>query len=131
MLSFEEASPLLEAIGMSKASEEILDVPQLAKDLGRTENAVFEQIEQLEAWGLVLANPEVDPPILFDAGKQYLHERGAVEADTLRFLPRRLDDLNARRAVLREDLSSLMSSAIRWLTGGPPNMHVNLYRRHS
>lgn len=101
MLSFDDARPLLEAIGMSQAREETLDVPQLARDLGRPEDVLFSQIEQLESWGLALANPEVDPPILLDAGKQYLRERGAVEADALRFLPDILDDLNARRAVLR------------------------------
>lgn len=100
MLDFEHAAPLLEAIGMSQASEEVLDVPQLAKELGRTGNVVSRQIEQLEAWGLVLASPGVEPPILLDAGKQYLHARGAVEADALQFLPRVFNDLNARRAVL-------------------------------
>jgi hypothetical protein len=100
MLSFEDAAPLLRAVGMAQASEEALDIPYLAEDLGRAEDVVFSQIEQLEAWGLVLISAEPEPPILLDAGKQYLRVSGAVEADTLRFLPRIFDDLNARRAVL-------------------------------
>jgi hypothetical protein len=58
MLSFEETAALLKVVGMAQASEEVLDIPELANDLGRAEDVVISQIEQLEAgaWSLSALN---------------------------------------------------------------------------
>jgi hypothetical protein len=53
-----------------------------------------------EAGGLLLAGFEEGlPPILRRAGQQYLARRGAVDPCVLRFLPREVDDLYARRVL--------------------------------
>ena len=100
-MNFEEASPLLEAVGMAEAGEVALDVSQLADEMRQSIDSVRAQLEQLEAWGLLLTGPEQQqPPMLLDAGRQYLRARGAVDHDVLSFLPRTLDDLTARQAIL-------------------------------
>ncbi len=59
-----------------------------------------EPAELGEAWGLLLAGFEEGlPPILRRAGQQYLALRGAVDPCVLRFLPREVDDLYARRVL--------------------------------
>ena len=86
---------------MAEAGKVSLDLSRLADELQRSVDDVRAQVEQLEAWGLLLVGPENElPPMLLDAGRQYLRARGAVDRDVLSFMPATLDDLNARRAVL-------------------------------
>jgi hypothetical protein len=100
-MNFEEASPLLEAVGMAEAGEVALDVSQLADEMRQSIDSVRAQLEHLEAWGLLLTGPEQQqPPMLLDAGRQYLRAQGAVDRDVLSFLPRTLDDLPSRQAIL-------------------------------
>jgi hypothetical protein len=100
-MEFHEAAPILEAVGLAQASDEILDVAQLATEFHRTPDAVLADAQQLERFGLILSGVEEgQPPILLTAGRQYLSERGSTPHDVLVFLPHTIDDLNARRAIL-------------------------------
>ncbi len=98
-MRFEEMGPLLEALG-SDRHHEGLDLPSLASDLGQDENVLHDRIEQLEAAGLVFFGGAGDPPMIPTAGKQYLELGGEVEDGVLHFLPRVVDDLHARAALL-------------------------------
>jgi hypothetical protein len=99
-MTFDEAAPLLEAVGMAEASQDALDLPQLADELQRSVDGVREQLAELDGWGLLLTGEEGLPPMLLDAGRQYLRARGVVDDAVLNFLPKTLDDLIARRAVM-------------------------------
>lgn len=92
---------LLEAAGMAQASDEALDTAELARQQGTAESAVRLDIGQLYALGLVLDGlDEGRPPMLLTAGRQFLARRGDVDHEVLAFLPRSIDDLNAREALL-------------------------------
>lgn len=99
----EQLLELLKFAGVAQAAEELLDLKQIAQERGVSERAIRQQIEHLENAGLlfgVLEEEEQEPPILCDAGRQYLSRRGDVPRTVLRFLPREVDDLNARDALL-------------------------------
>jgi hypothetical protein len=92
---------LLEAAGMAQASDEQLDLAQLARELDTSEAVIRMDISQLSALGLVLDGLEEGrPPMLLAAGRQFLARRGDVDHEVLGFLPRVVDDLNAREALL-------------------------------
>jgi hypothetical protein len=92
---------VLEAAGMAQASEELLDVAELARELSTSEPVIRMDIGQLHALGLVLDGlREGLPPILPRAGRQFLARDGDADHDVLGFLPRVIDDLNAREALL-------------------------------
>lgn len=58
-------------------------------------------LDTLEALGLILPGETADgPPMLLRAGEQYLARHGQVEDDILHFLPRAIDDLTAREALI-------------------------------
>jgi hypothetical protein len=92
---------LLEAVGLAQAAEEPLDVAGLAADLEMSEPTVRIELEQLHGMGLCLHGLEEGlAPMLLDAGRQFLSLRGEVDGDVLHFLPRVIDDLHAREALL-------------------------------
>jgi len=92
---------LLAAIGLEQAAGEPLDPGALAQELDVREAAVRMDLDQLERLGLALAGIDEDvPPALLVAGSQYLERRGHVDHEVLHFLPRVLDDLGTREALL-------------------------------
>ena len=92
---------LLEAAGMADASEMVLDVAELAREFDVPEETIRMDLEQLEALGLVLTGLDDGlAPRLLSAGRQFLARRGDIEQDVVGFLPRVIDDLNAREALL-------------------------------
>ena len=92
---------LLEAAGMAQASQTVLDVAAIAGDLDVSEDTIRMDLEQLDALGLVLNGPDEGlPPILLTAGRQFLANGGHAEYGVISFLPRVIDDLNAREALL-------------------------------
>jgi hypothetical protein len=101
---FEQIGAVLAAVGIAEAAEEPLDVAALAAERGESPGVVGEIVATLRAHGLVLLSEEEPdaPPILTRAGSQYLDRRGRVEPDVLSFLPRYVDDLNARAALIEE-----------------------------
>jgi hypothetical protein len=99
---FDELAPLLNAIGMAEARDEPLDIGGLASELGRSHVNIEELVDQLNRMGLSFA-PRDEPeetPSLMRAGVQYLEKKGDVEDEVLHFLPRVIDDLYARKALL-------------------------------
>jgi hypothetical protein len=101
VLDFAIAAPLLQAVGMSDASSEPLDLRTVAHDLGRSAQVVEQEYELLDATGLTLPPPETAlPPRLLRAGRQYLASDGNVSAAVLGFLPHTIDNLVARQALL-------------------------------
>lgn len=102
-MEFEEAAPVLEAIGMAAAKEQALDQQVLAEELDLTIASVGEFCTTLQAMGLVMLAPEDEPelpPLLLEAGSQYLRMKGDIDRDCLYFLPIVIDDLHARQALL-------------------------------
>ncbi|MCW3019402.1 MAG: hypothetical protein JWN10_1710 [Solirubrobacterales bacterium] len=100
--NLEQLLELLGLAGTAQAASELLDIPKIARERGMSERAVREQLAHLENLGLLfgLSDEDQEPPILPEAGKQYLARRGDVPRDVLRFLSRQVDDLNAREALL-------------------------------
>jgi hypothetical protein len=104
---------------MAEAGQDVLDLPQVSDELERSVELVCEQLAQLEAWGLLLTGSEEGlPPILLNAGRQYLRARGDVEQAVLSFLPKTLDDLIARRAMLEAGSILVDEFAYQIVRGG-------------
>lgn len=92
---------LLESVGMAQADDERLDPSVLAKEFGHPFGLIETRLEHLEACGLILSGlSEGLSPILREAGHQYLTRGGNVAPEVLSFLPRVVDDLDARAALL-------------------------------
>ncbi len=92
---------LLQAAGVAQAADEPLELAVLASGFEVSEQSLGLEIEQLAAAGLMLTGqPEQELPLLLDAGRQFLAARGEVSGDVLHFLPRVIDDLHARRALI-------------------------------
>jgi hypothetical protein len=92
---------LLEAVGMAEASGEAVDVAGLADELDASASMIESELEQLHTLGLCVTGMEDGPsPMLLRSGRQFLVRRGVVDSDVLRFLPRFIDDLDAREALL-------------------------------
>jgi hypothetical protein len=100
-VTYEELGPFLQAVGVAQAADETIDVAGLCRELELAEGALHERLRILEGWGLILAGlQEGLPPILRDAGREYLALQGSVDPAVLGFLPFVIDDLHARRALL-------------------------------
>ncbi len=92
---------LLKAAGLAEAAREPLSVADLALELDVSKAAIVIDLDDLAAQGLVLhALEEGLPPVLLMAGRQYLGAEADVPYAVLRFLPRVIDDLHAREALL-------------------------------
>lgn len=101
-MTYEELAPILQAVAVVEAAEEPIDVASLAEEFGLPEGVIRERLEVLEGWGLILVGLEEGlPPLLREAGRQYLALRGSVESSVLEFLPHVIDDVHARRALLQ------------------------------
>lgn len=102
-MDFDEVAPVLKAVGMAAAREERIEIDELARELDRSAASLGMLCDQIEHAGLALFAPAEDPdasPILMRAGQQYLAMKGRVDLDALFFLPRLVDDLHARRALI-------------------------------
>lgn len=88
---------LLQAVDVCQSANEPLNVPALARDVDRSEDSVEHELELLEHRRLALTG---EPPVLLNAGRQYLAREGRVPHAVLSFLPRSIDDLDARAALL-------------------------------
>ena len=100
-VTYEELGPVLQAVGVAQAADEIIDVAGLCRELELAEGALHERLRVLEGWGLMLGGLEEGlPPILREAGRPYLALQGSVDPAVLGFLPFVIDDLHARRALL-------------------------------
>jgi hypothetical protein len=99
---FEQTGGVLASLATAAAAEESLAIARLAAERGERPCRVAEIVETLRGQGLVLLSDEEPdrPPILTRAGSQYLARKGRVDPDVLGFLPRYVDDLNARSALL-------------------------------
>ena len=91
---------LLKATGLAEAAGEPLDITDLAHEFGMGEATIVNGLEELAAKGLALYLEEDSPPLLLRAGRQFLSLNGDVGDDVLGFLPRVIDDLHAREALL-------------------------------
>lgn len=92
---------LLQAAGISHASGEPLDITAVAAELEVSEGVAASQIVQLEHAGLLLTGQNSDEPVLLrHAGHQFLDARGEVSPDVLLFLPRFIDNLHTRDALI-------------------------------
>ena len=109
VLSFEEAAPVLEAVGMAEARHQSLDLEDLACDQGVPVQSLRAVVESAERAGLMLSSPKGQESVsrLTRAGRQYLALRGRVDRAALFFLPNALDDLHAREALYRGGYSLL------------------------
>jgi len=97
----EKLIKLLEVVGVTAAAGEPLDVGNLAPELKASVSSLREEIEHLEGVGLLFSGlDEGLPPMLRDAGRQFLKRGGDVPNEVLRFLPRFIDDLYGREAIL-------------------------------
>lgn len=86
---------------MAQADDGRLDPSGLAKEFGHPLGLIELRLEHLEARGLILSGlGEGLAPILLDAGRQHLTRGGNVAPEVLSFLPRVIDDLDARGALL-------------------------------
>jgi hypothetical protein len=95
------AIKILQAAGIAQAADEPLDVAALAMELETSEPVVQMDLGQLSRAGLVLLGEgDADPPRLLNAGSQYLSLKGDVRHEALWFLPRCIDDLYTRDALL-------------------------------
>ncbi|MEA2358219.1 MAG: hypothetical protein QOI62_1479 [Solirubrobacteraceae bacterium] len=104
---------------MAEARHERLDVDELAASTAITPDTARMWIGELESSGLLLAGIEEEQwPILLPAGRQYLKAQGDVDQDELRFLPRTLSDLHARRAILHAGIVLVDEFRYQVLYGG-------------
>ena len=93
---------LLQLAGVAAAAREPLDVEDLSRDLGISAVEVHELVGYLEGVGLLFGGlGEGLTPILPLAGRQFLDRAGYVPREVLRFLPRFVDDLHGREALLQ------------------------------
>jgi hypothetical protein len=98
-MKFEHVAPILEAL--KAHGERPFDLAELASELGEHQNALESHLDELDAAGLILRGElATDPPLVMHAGQQYLELHGEIDGDVLRFLPRVIDDLHARVALL-------------------------------
>lgn len=103
ILEFDEVAPVLEAVGVAQARDEPLDVGKVSQDLCVSLKALRATCKEAESAGLILASSD-DPresARLTRVGTQYLALRGEFDEDALYFLAEWIDDLHARRALLR------------------------------
>jgi hypothetical protein len=115
----ERPTRLLQIAGTVEAAGEPLDVEDLVQELGGSALSVRAEIEQLDGMGLLLSGlDEGHPPMLLNAGKQYLARRGLVPHEILCFLPRVIDDLHSREALLQAGITLVDEFRYKLLNGG-------------
>src|SRR4051794_37503859 len=74
-----------------------LDRVPVADELGLSVRELGDYLTELEAYGLIPSGDlEGLPPMLLEAGRQYLAMRGKVDRDALAFLAGSIEDLHAR-----------------------------------
>jgi hypothetical protein len=111
---------LLEVCGLAQAAGAPLDVIQLAGDLDVHRSTIRMELGELSSLGLILDGLEEGlPPILLNAGRQFLAGRLQVRPEILRFLPPVIDDLNAREALFHEGTILVDESRTAILNGDP------------
>jgi hypothetical protein len=118
MIEAATAIPLLEAVGMAEAAGDEFGLAQreaLAKELDTSAGAWQFLGEQLDRAGLTLnaSGEELDPPMLLNAGRQYLERKGEVEPEVLHFLPRSSTISIPARPCWSRERFSLTNSATR------------------
>jgi len=92
---------LLQAAAVAQAADEPFDPAALAEHLHASEPSLRGEVEELDRAGLLLSGVgEAQPPLLLSAGRQYLASGGDISSEVLDFLPRVIDDLHARGALL-------------------------------
>jgi hypothetical protein len=92
---------LLEAVAVAQVAGEPLDVAGLAAKFNVDRPELQRELEDAVGAGLMLVGDQPDAvPLLLDAGRQYVSRDGRVPEEVLRFLPRTIDDLNARQVLL-------------------------------
>ena len=99
-MDYEQAAPILEAVATAEGAIVPLDFEALASELAVSPVVVRDRIEDLERLGLMSLAGGESPPLLLDAGRQYIAAEGDVDDDVLALLPHVIDDLHARRALL-------------------------------
>jgi hypothetical protein len=111
---------LLEAAGMAQAQDVPLDLAELAAKVGLNERSTRRDLGDLAEHGLALDGLEEGlPPILRTAGRQFLARGAVVRHDVLRFLPRTIEDLNTREALLVAGTVLVDEFRAAWLDGDP------------
>jgi hypothetical protein len=117
-MGFSDAAPVLHAIAMAEASDEPLDIPGTAAELEISETDLRQRVDEIEHYGLALSGLEDGlHPILLNAGRQYLALEGEIDDAVLLFLPSVIDDLHARRALLRGGVVLVDEFRAAMLTG--------------
>src|SRR3954451_6799986 len=91
---------LLQAVGMAEAADEPFDGRAVADELGLSPGDLRGLVQQVEGLGLALVGNDERPPVLMRAGRQFLRLGCEFDEHALGFLPRTIDDLFARRALL-------------------------------
>jgi hypothetical protein len=98
-LSYEQAGPLLALVGMAEATDRRLELEEIGHELKLSLGVVQARLLELEEAGLIRSMTGTAPRLV-TAGRQYLRRRGEVEPELLGFLPKLIEDLEARRALL-------------------------------
>src|SRR5262245_19429625 len=90
-------APVLHALGGAQATGDALDPVDTARQPGVSVEELHRRAGAIEAFGLALTGfGGARPPLLAQAGRQYLARRGALADEAiLRFLPFTLDNLDA------------------------------------
>lgn len=92
---------LLRAARDERDEDGLVDIRDAARRHGMPPELVDDAATLAEEWGLVGWADADEEPVLRRCGEQYLALRGHVDHAVLWFLPRVIDDLHARRALLR------------------------------
>ena len=85
---------------MAEAAEEPFERRAVADELRLSPGDLRGLVEHVEGLGLALGGEDERPPVLMRAGRQFLRLGCVFDEDALGFLPRTIDDLFARRALL-------------------------------
>jgi hypothetical protein len=101
-MRFSEIAPVLFVLALAEAASEPFDLDVAGDELGISDSDLRHRLHDVETHGLAHADGEDGlHPTLHTAGRQYLALRGDIDDSVLRFLPNVIDDLHARRALLR------------------------------
>lgn len=115
-----KATQILQLLAAAEAAREPVDMKLTAKHAGLSNNALRLHIEWLEQRGLVLSGlQDGQPPLVLDAGHQYLARGGDVNRSILEFLPHTIDDLDARSALLTAGIILIDEFRAAILAGDP------------
>jgi hypothetical protein len=121
---------LLQLAGVAAAAREPLDLEDLSRDLGVSAFEVHEMVGYLEGVGLLFGGlGEGLTPILPLAGRQFLDRAGCVPREVLRFLPKFVDDLYGREALLKAGTTLVEEFRFQLLYGDPLDHAARLVPR--